>query len=135
MYKLCIYKTLHFDNDDLDHEEFFKNEQEMYKRYRELLYGEINYLTVWKLVGDQKYSMLECCANCKNFAFLLKNNKYQDIELFCFATGYFISGIFKDKRKIKHYSPGGKILECKYERLITKQIKENREVYYAKSKN
>ena len=91
MYKLCIYKTLHFDNDDLDHEEFFKNEQEVYKRYRELLYDGINYLTVWKLVGDQKYSMLECCANCKNFAFLLKNNKYQDIELFCFATGYFIS--------------------------------------------
>ncbi len=24
MYKLCIYKTLHFDNDDLDHEEFSK---------------------------------------------------------------------------------------------------------------
>ena len=62
MYKLCIYKTLHFDNDDLDHEEFFKNEQEVYKRYRELLYDGINYLTVWKLVGDQKYSMLECCA-------------------------------------------------------------------------
>lgn len=122
MYKLCIYKTLHFDNDDLDHEEFFKNEQEVYKRYRELLYDGINYLTVWKLVGDQKYSMLECCANCKKFAFLLKNNRYQDIELFCFATGYFISGIFKDKRKIKHYSPGGKILECKYEGLISELL-------------
>lgn len=88
----------------------------------ELLYDGINYLTVWKLVGDPKYSMLECCANCKKFAFLLKNNRYQDIELFCFATGYFISGIFKDKRKIKHYSPGGKILECKYESLISELL-------------
>lgn len=60
--------------------------------------------------------MIECCANCKYLVSTPKNNRYGDIENFCLITGYYLHGIHKDRNKIKHFSPGGKKLECKYER-------------------
>lgn len=60
--------------------------------------------------------MVECCVNCKYLISTPKNNKYGDIEHFCVVTGYFCYGIHKDRNKIKHFTPGGKELECKYER-------------------
>ena len=30
-------------------------------------------------------------------------------------TGYYLHGVNKDRNKIKHFTPGGKELECKYE--------------------
>lgn len=119
MYKFRIYKTSCINNDNLDHEEFFKNEGEMYKRYRELLYDRKDCITVWKSTNTNgKYVMLKCCANCRNHAFLLKENRYKDIETFCMVNGYFTSYIFKDIRKIKIYSPGGKELECKFQQKM-----------------
>lgn len=59
--------------------------------------------------------MIECCANCKHLISTPKNNRYGDVEHFCLSTGYYIHQIYKDKNKIKHYTPGGKELECKYE--------------------
>ena len=55
MYKFCVYKTSHFDKADLDHEEFFKNEQEMYKRYRELFKPREYALnpTAWEKVNEE----------------------------------------------------------------------------------
>lgn len=51
MYKFRIYKTSCINDDNLEHEEFFKNESEMYKRYRELLYDRKDCITVWKSTG------------------------------------------------------------------------------------
>ena len=59
---------------------------------------------------------IECCANCKHYVSTPKNNRYGDIERFCLVTGYFIIGAYKDRNKVKHYTPGGKELVCKYER-------------------
>lgn len=60
--------------------------------------------------------MIECCANCKYCIDEPTNNRYGDIKHFCLVTGYYTHGINKDRTKIKHYTPGGKELECKYER-------------------
>lgn len=60
--------------------------------------------------------MVECCANCKHLISTPKNNRYGDMEHFCMVTGYFTHGIDKDRNKVKHFTPGGKVLECKYER-------------------
>ena len=60
--------------------------------------------------------MIECCANCKHCIDFPKNNRYGDVEHLCLVTGYFTHGINKDRNKVKHFSPGGKELECKYER-------------------
>lgn len=59
---------------------------------------------------------IECCANCENCIDLPKNNRYGDVEHYCLATGYFTHGIYKDRNKIRHFTPGGKELECKYKR-------------------
>ena len=61
-------------------------------------------------------NMVECCANCKHCVSIPKNNRYNDVEHFCMITGYFLHGINKDRHKVKHFTPGGKELECKYER-------------------
>ena len=61
-------------------------------------------------------NMIECCANCKHLISTPKNNRYGDMEHFCIATGYFTYGINKDRNKVKRFTPGGKELECKYER-------------------
>lgn len=60
--------------------------------------------------------MTECCINCKHCIATPKNNRYGDIEYFCIATGYFLHGVTKDRNKVKRYSPGGKELECQYEK-------------------
>lgn len=60
--------------------------------------------------------MVECCANCKHCVDYSKNNRYGDVEHLCLVTGYFIQGFNKDRNKVKRFSPGGKELECKYER-------------------
>ena len=60
--------------------------------------------------------MIECCANCRYLISTPKNNRYGDIEHFCVVTGYYCYGIYKDRNKLKHFTPGGKELECKYER-------------------
>ena len=62
--------------------------------------------------------MTECCNNCRYCISTPKDNKYGDIEYFCLATGYFLHGINKDRNKIKRFSPGGKELECRYERKV-----------------
>lgn len=62
--------------------------------------------------------MIECCENCKYLAAYPKNNKYGDVEYLCIATGYFTHGIKKNRNKIRRFTPGGRELECKYERKI-----------------
>ena len=59
---------------------------------------------------------VECCANCKYCVSTPKNNRYGDVEHFCLATGYYLYGVNKDRNKVKRFAPGGKELECKYER-------------------
>ena len=59
---------------------------------------------------------IECCANCKHRLDYPRNNKYGDVDHLCIISGYFIIEIYKDHRKVKGYSPGGRELECKYER-------------------
>lgn len=58
----------------------------------------------------------ECCANCRYCISFPKNNRYNDIEHLCVVNGYFTYGIYKDRHKIKHYTPGGRLLTCRYER-------------------
>jgi hypothetical protein len=59
---------------------------------------------------------IECCANCKHRLDYPRNNKYGNVDHLCIISGYFIIEIYKDNRKVKGYSPGGRELECKYER-------------------
>jgi len=60
--------------------------------------------------------LIECCANCKHCIGTPKNNSYGDIEYFCFVTGYFLHGVNKDRHTVRRFTPGGKELECRYER-------------------
>ena len=64
----------------------------------------------------------ECCVNCKHLVEYPRNNRYKDVDYLCLCTGYFVSGIHKDKNRVKRYSPGGKKLDCNY------QPKKEREV-------
>lgn len=59
---------------------------------------------------------VECCANCQWLVQTPKNNRYGDIENFCICTGYFCAGIYKDRNKVRHYTPGGRELNCRYKR-------------------
>ena len=59
---------------------------------------------------------VECCANYKYLIDYPKGNKYRDVEHFCVITGYFTHAIHKEGRKIKRFTPGGRELECRYER-------------------
>lgn len=61
---------------------------------------------------------VKCCANCKYCIDIPRNNKYGDVDYLCVITGHFIPfyGITKDRVQIKCYSPGGKELECKFEK-------------------
>ncbi len=63
-------------------------------------------------MGDE----IRCCRNCKNLVEFLKNNRYGNVDHFCIVTGYFATGIDKDINKVKRYSPGGKELQCKWEK-------------------
>ena len=58
----------------------------------------------------------ECCANCQCLVVYPRNNKYNDVDYLCYISGYFMSGIKKDRHKVKHFSPGGKELKCEYKR-------------------
>ncbi len=57
---------------------------------------------------------VKCCKNCMNLIECPRNNRHNDIDHFCMATGYFTHGIDKDITKVKRYSPGGKELVCQY---------------------
>lgn len=59
---------------------------------------------------------IDCCANCKNLVSTPKGNRFGDMEHFCMKTGYLVSQIYKDTHKYKRYTPGGKELNCEYER-------------------
>ena len=59
---------------------------------------------------------IDCCANCKHIISHEKGNRYGDMEHFCLAIGYLITGIYKDAHKHKHLTPGGRELPCRYER-------------------
>ena len=59
--------------------------------------------------------MVECCANCKYCISVPRNNAYGDIDYLCLIS-YYLHGINKDRNKVKHFTQGGKELECKYER-------------------
>lgn len=59
--------------------------------------------------------MIKCCANCKNCVAIPRNNSYNDIDYLCVISSYFVIGIHKDISKVKHLTPGGRELECKYE--------------------
>ena len=62
-------------------------------------------------------SDIKCCATCKYCLSIPRNNRYGDIDYLCYIDGYFILSIYKDITKIKHYSPGGKVLDCKYKKI------------------
>lgn len=59
----------------------------------------------------------ECCANCKWLISHPKNNRYGDIEHLCVFTGYFVTGIYKDRNLVMRFTPGGKVLKCNYEKI------------------
>lgn len=72
-------------------------------------------------MGDGRFSYknmddFECCANCRYLVSFPRNNKYNDNDHLCLITKYFCSGIYKDRKKLKHYTPGGRELNCCYER-------------------
>ena len=58
----------------------------------------------------------ECCANCRNCVAYPKNNRYGDVDYMCLINGYYVDAVNKDRSKIKRFSPGGRELECRYER-------------------
>lgn len=66
--------------------------------------------------------MTECCANCRHCVVKPKNNRYGDMEYFCLITGYFLIGAYKDRNKVKRYTPGGRELECRYERILDEKL-------------
>ena len=57
---------------------------------------------------DKAKPEAECCTNCKNCVAYPKNNRYGD--------GYYIAGVHKDRNKVRRFTPGGRKLECRYER-------------------
>lgn len=59
--------------------------------------------------------MVKCCTNCKHCVAIPRNNSYNDIDYLCVVNSYFITNIHKDISKIKHFTFGGRELECKYE--------------------
>lgn len=62
---------------------------------------------------------IACCANCKHCLEYPRGNRYGDIDYMCVINGYFMHSINKDISKIKHFTPGGRELECRYERKKT----------------
>lgn len=58
----------------------------------------------------------DCCNNCTHCIQIPRNNKYGDTDYLCTVSSYFISDIYKDVHNIKRYSPGGRILDCRYKR-------------------
>lgn len=65
---------------------------------------------------------IPCCANCEYLIQTPQNNRYNDMENFCMKTGYFCTRIYKDIRKYRHFTPGGKELICEYKKKGEKNI-------------
>lgn len=59
---------------------------------------------------------VECCANCKWLEQTPRNNRYGDTDNFYMYLGYYCTGIYKDRNKVRHFTPGGRELKCNYER-------------------
>lgn len=70
------------------------------------------------MLGKGVMKIIECCANCKHCLDIPKNNTYGDIEHLCLVNSYYVHSVNKDKNKLKRFSPGGKELECRYERKM-----------------
>lgn len=64
----------------------------------------------------RSYEQVECCANCKHLIDYPKGNRYGDVEHLCLITGYYTHAIYKDRKTIKRFTPGGRELKCRYER-------------------
>lgn len=67
---------------------------------------------------DKAKLEVECCANCKNCVAYPKNNRYGDVDYMCLISGYYISGVHKDRNKVRRFTPGGRELECRYEKEL-----------------
>lgn len=65
---------------------------------------------------DKAKPEAECCANCKNCVAYPKNNRYGDVDYMCLISGYYIAGAHKDRNKVRRLTPGGRKLECRYEK-------------------
>lgn len=65
---------------------------------------------------------IKCCANCGHCIAFPKNNRYGDIEYFCTVNGYFTVQAHKDISNVKHFTPGGRELECRYEEKKEKYL-------------
>lgn len=66
--------------------------------------------------GAEVKQEVECCLNCKYCVSFPRNNRYGDIDYFCMVTEFFLHGVKKDRNKFERFTPGGRKLECKYER-------------------
>ena len=66
---------------------------------------------------------VECCANCKWLEQIPRNNRYGDTDNLCIYLGFYCTGIYKDRNKVRHFTPGGRELKCNYERK-SKRISE-----------
>ncbi len=64
-------------------------------------------------------NIIDCCANCKHCLEYPRGNRYGDIDYMCAINGYYLRSINKDISKIKRLTPGGRELECRYERKKT----------------
>lgn len=53
--------------------------------------------------------------NCKYCLAIPRNNRYNDTDYLCVVNSYFIINVYKDISHVKHFTPGGRKLECKYE--------------------
>lgn len=67
-------------------------------------------------MSKRQEELTECCANCRHCLAYPRNNRYRDIDHLCAVSGYFVTGIHKDRNKVRGFSPGGRELECRYER-------------------
>lgn len=65
---------------------------------------------------DKAKPEAECCANCKNCVAYPKNNRYETVDYMCLVSGYYIAGVHKDRNKVRRLTPGGRKLECRYEK-------------------
>ncbi len=66
--------------------------------------------------GKVEKGEVECCQNCRYCLKFPRNNQYGDIDYMCAVDGYYHLNITIDRNKVRRYTPGGKELECRYER-------------------
>lgn len=65
-------------------------------------------------------NQMECCATCEYCLAYPRGNRFGDVDYLCVITGYFVHSIHKDIRTVRHFSPGGRELECQY-RSVSKE--------------